>query len=81
MMARNIDDPRSERRVAEPCRLGGESRPEAIRELHPSATVRRASVMRWLREDVWPRIPPDQIGRRLSPAAEAEILGYGPDGV
>lgn len=83
-----IDDAEAERLVAELCRATGESRTEAIRHalrerlaLIDSAGARRARIIRWLEEDVWPRIPDGQIGQRLSLEAEAEILGYGPDGV
>jgi hypothetical protein len=30
---------------------------------------------------VWPSLPKDQVGRRLSRADEDDILGYGPGGV
>ena len=34
-----------------------------------------------VQREVWPRIPADQLGRRLSRREEDEILGYGPEGV
>lgn len=37
--------------------------------------------LRYLEEEVWPKAPEGQIGRRLSREEEDEILGYGPGGV
>jgi antitoxin VapB len=38
-------------------------------------------VLRFLEKKIWPSVPKDQIGRRLSRAEEDEILGFGPGGV
>ena len=37
--------------------------------------------MRFLESEVWPKIPDDEKGRRLSHDEEDELLGYGPAGV
>ncbi len=42
---------------------------------------RHARALRFLEREVWPRIPEDQLGRRLSRSEVDEILGYGPEGV
>jgi hypothetical protein len=42
---------------------------------------REARALRFLEDEVWPRIPADQLGRRLTPDEEDEILGFGPEGV
>ena len=42
---------------------------------------RRARVLRFLEKKVWPTIPKDELGRRLSREEEDNILGYGPAGV
>jgi antitoxin VapB len=42
---------------------------------------RRARVLRFLEKHVWPKLPPGEVGRRLSRAEEDEILGYGKGGV
>jgi hypothetical protein len=34
-----------------------------------------------LRSRIWPSIPKDQLGQRLTTAEEDAILGYGKDGV
>jgi antitoxin VapB len=31
--------------------------------------------------EVWPHMPPDQLGKTLTREEEDEILGFGPDGV
>lgn len=89
-MALNIKNVEVERLAAELSDLTGESKTEAIRKALSErrerialtrGTNRSSELMRWLREDVWPQIPAHQLGRRLTPEEEAEILGYGPDGV
>lgn len=82
-------DPETERLAAELAELAGESKTEAIRKaleerrqrLAPSAPDRVARLRRFLEEEVWPTIPSDLRGKRLSKQEEEEILGYGPDGV
>ncbi|MBA2607775.1 MAG: type II toxin-antitoxin system VapB family antitoxin [Actinobacteria bacterium] len=90
-MALNIKNPRVELLAAEVARLTGETKTEAIRrsleERHQrlsrqvTAEDRRAIALRFLKEEVWPTIPPSERGRRLTRAEEDEILGFGPDGV
>lgn len=46
-----------------------------------SVTDRRARVVRFLETKIWPTIPKDQLGRRLSREEEDAILGYGATGV
>ncbi len=33
-----------------------------------------------LERNIWPRIPPGELGRALTRAEEDQILGYGPEG-
>jgi hypothetical protein len=35
----------------------------------------------FLQCEIWPTIPAEQLGRRLTKAEEEADLGYGPDGV
>ncbi|MGH3450829.1 MAG: type II toxin-antitoxin system VapB family antitoxin, partial [Haloechinothrix sp.] len=37
--------------------------------------------MRFLREEIWPQVSPENRGRRITKAEREEILGYGPHGV
>jgi antitoxin VapB len=89
-MALNIKNAEVERLAAEVARLTGESKTEAIRRAlderrqrlrQMSTADRRARVLRFLEKKVWPSLPKDQVGRRLSRADEDDILGYGPGGV
>jgi antitoxin VapB len=90
-MALNIKNEEVERLAAEVARMTGESKTEAIRralaERRQRLTYRvapgdrEAHAVRFLEREVWPRIPEDQLGRRLSRDEEDEILGYGQAGV
>ena len=89
-MALNIKNSEVERLAAEVARLTGESKTEAIRRAleerrrrlkHASTQDRRARMLRLLEKKVWPTLPENQVGRRLSRAEEDDILGYGPGGV
>jgi antitoxin VapB len=89
-MALNLKNPDVERLAAEVARLTGESKTEAIRRAleerrrrlkGPAVKERRARVLRFLRRRVWPSMPKNQLGRRLTRDEEDALLGYGPDGV
>ena len=91
MMALNIENDEVERLATEVAHMTGESRTEAIRRAlaerrqrltyRISSDDRHAHVLRFLEQEVWPRIPADQLGRHLSRREQDKILGYGPDGV
>jgi antitoxin VapB len=90
-MALNIKNDEVERLAAEVARLTGESKTEAIRRALAERRQRLAyrinpgdretQALRFLEREVWPRIPADQFGRRLSRSEEDEILGYGEKGL
>lgn len=89
-MALNIKSAEVERLAAEVARLTGESKTEAIRRAlderkrrlkGASTGDRRARVLTFLKKKVWPAIPREQLGRRLTRDEEDAILGYGPSGV
>ena len=90
-MALNIKNDEVERLAAEVARMTGESKTEAIRsalaERHRrlvyriSPGDREEHALRFLELEVWPRIPEDELGRRLTTSEGDEILGYGPDGM
>ena len=89
-VALNLKNAEVERLAAEVARITGESKTEAIRRaleerrrrLRGAALAdRRARLLRYLQTKVWPAMPKDQMGRRLSRAEEDDILGYGPGGV
>ena len=88
-MALNLKNAEVERLAAEVARLTGESKTEAIRRAleerrqrlkGPPTARRRAHTLAFLRTQVWPTVPKDQRGKRLSRKEEDEILGYGPEG-
>ena len=72
-------------------RLTGESKSETVRRSLAerwdrlknilSPTGRGERLRHFLENEVWSRIPKDQIGKRLSKEEEDVILGYGPEGV
>ncbi len=90
-MALNIKDPETERLVAEVAERTGQSKTAAVRaamqevlnQLRAEETVeqRRERFHRFLETEIWPMIPPDQLGKPITKAEREEILGYGPDGV
>jgi len=90
-VALNIKNDEVERLAAEVARMTGESKTEAIRRALAERRQRlayrigpgdrQAHALRFLEREVWPRIPEDQLGRRLSKSQEDEILGHGPEGV
>lgn len=91
-MALTLRNAEAERLAAEIANLTGETKTEAVRrslserrerldhDRHEPAE-RAARVIRFLEREVWPKIPADQRGRRLTKEEEDEILGYGPEGV
>ncbi len=89
-MALSIKDRDVERLVDEVARLAGESKTEAMRRSLEERRARlalcvadsgRVGRMRhFLETEVWPTIPADQRGKRLTREEEDEILGYGPTG-
>lgn len=90
LMALNIKNEEVERLAAEVARITGESKTEAIRRAlaerrqrlayRVNPGDRRTRALRFLEDEVWPRIPEDQLGRRLTRDEEDEILGFGPGG-
>lgn len=90
LMALNIKNAEVEGLVEEVARLTGETKTEAVRlaliERRQRLSQRVATkdrgqrLVSFLEREVWPQVPPEQLGRRLTSEEEDEILGYGPDG-
>lgn len=88
-MALNIKDPETERLAAEVAALTGTTKTGAVRyalrqflaeHSRPSVTQREEHLIRFLEEEIWPLIPPNQLGKPVSKAEREEILGFGQDG-
>ncbi|ATY12955.1 protein transcription factor [Amycolatopsis sp. AA4] len=90
-MAMNIKDPETERLAAEVAELTGTTKTGAVRDSlrimrDRLVAQRRAEhnadeFVRFLREEVWPQVSPENRGKAISKAEREEILGYGPGGV
>jgi antitoxin VapB len=90
-MALNIKNQDVESLLNELVQLTGESKTEAVRKalaerrqsltLHFGMSQPKTRLLTFLQEEIWPQIPADQRGRRLSKPEVEAILGYGVDGV
>jgi len=91
-MSLNIKGPEVEELVAQLTAMTGESKTEAVRRalaerrerLSRQAARREergSNFLQYLAEEIWPKAPPDQLGRRISREEEGDLLGYGPGGV
>lgn len=90
-MALNIKNPVVEQLAEEIAALTGESKTEAIRQAllerrerlrYRFTSVDRAErIQTFLEREVWPRVPKQLLGRKISKKEREEILGYGPEGV
>ena len=90
-MALNIKNQDVEKLLEEVVQMTGETKTEAVRKalaerhrrlklrsLTPRSDIR---LLTFLEDEVWPRIPADQLGKRLSKEEKEAILGLGEFGV
>lgn len=90
-MALNIKNERVDHLLDQVVQLTGESKTEVVRKALEERQQRLAlgrtearTILRlhmFLQDEVWPQIPPNQRGVRLSKPEEEAILGYGEAGV
>jgi len=90
-MAMNIKDPEAERLAAEVAELTGDTKTGAVREAlrlrrdqlvaQDNAELRLKRMRRVLEEEIWPLIPPEELGKPIPKDEWEEILGFGPGGV
>jgi antitoxin VapB len=92
-MALNLKDPEVEKLAAELAQMTGDTKTGAVREalrerrdrleLTRSSRRRRrpGDLRRFLETEIWPQIPEEHRGKRLTKEEREEILGYGPEGV
>jgi antitoxin VapB len=88
-VALNIKDPETERLAAEVAALTGTTKTGAVRyalrqvlqaQSRLSVQQREERLTRFLEEEIWPLVPPDQLGNPVSKAEREEILGFGEHG-
>lgn len=90
-MALNIKNAEVERLATEVARMARETKTEAIRRALEErkkrlrsnvahAGDRAAQIKTYLEREVWPQIPSELRGKKLTKREEEEILGIGPDG-
>jgi antitoxin VapB len=88
-MALNIKDAETEQLASEVAALTGTTKTGAVRYAlrqvldslsGPTVRQREERLTRFLEEEIWPLVPPDQLGRHLSKAEREQILGFGDDG-
>ena len=81
-MALHIDDPEIERRIRERSAKSGLSPEEVVRLALDAederVKARYEEILSFLDSKVWPNVPPDQLGKRLTKEEEEALLGYGP---
>jgi antitoxin VapB len=90
-MALNIKNPEVERLAGEVAQMAKESKTEAIRRALEQRLARLAAgrgrkrskerMIEYLERVVWPNIPKEVLGKRLTKREREKILGYGPYGV
>jgi antitoxin VapB len=90
-MPLNIKNAEVERLASEIARMTGETKTEAVRRAleerrarlaYRVASESRAARLRsFLEQELWPAVPEEEVGRRLTRAEEEAILGYGAEGV
>jgi antitoxin VapB len=87
----NIKSREVEQLLDEVVAITGETKVEAIRRalmerrarlgLRGHRADRWQRALRFLEREVWPALPPAEVGRSLSRAEEDKILGYGQEGL
>jgi antitoxin VapB len=90
-VALTIKNAEVERLAAEVAALAGESKTQAIRValeerrrrlssgVDPEA--RKSELLRFMEEEIWSLVPPEQRGLPHDNARDDAIIGYGPDGL
>lgn len=89
-MALNIKNIDVERLAGEVASMAHETKTEAIRRALLERRARlqsrtgkpggRKSLRQYLEQNVWPMIPPGELGQVMSRDEEDQILGYGAEG-
>ncbi len=90
-MALNIKNAEVEQLATEVARIAGESKTEAMRRallerrqrliFRTGGADKQQRIRQFLEQELWPKLPRQQRGRRLTSTEEDAILGYGEQGV
>lgn len=90
-MALNIKNQDVERLLDELVQITGESKTEAVRQaldqrrrrlaIHVGPQQNAIRLLAFLEDEVWPNIPPELLGERLTRVEIEAILGYGANGI
>lgn len=91
-MALNIKDTATVQLAGEVAALAGQSKTAAIRQAleerrrrlaHGAGTTveRKRRIEDLLQREIWPQVPPEQLGQGVTRVEREAILGYGPEGV
>jgi len=90
-MALNIKNRDVEKLAETVAAMTGESKTQAIRKaleerkerlsFHVARRDRRDDLRAFMEREVWPVVPPKELGKTLSRKQREQILGYGPEGV
>lgn len=89
-MALNIKNARVEQLATEVAKMAGETKTEAIRRaledrksrlaFHAKSQGRAAQLKAYLEQEVWPHIPAELRGKKMTKQEREAILGIGPRG-
>ncbi len=90
-VALNIKNAEVENLAAEVAQLARETKTEAIRRALEQRLARLSAergrkrskerIIEYLQREIWPNLPKDVLGKRISKREREKILGYGPHGV
>ena len=90
-MALNIKNPEVEKLAADVAGLAKETKTQAIRvallerkarlQMRLTSSSRRERLDDLLRNRIWPQVPKQVLGRKISKTQKERISGYGPQGV
>jgi antitoxin VapB len=76
-MAQDIEDTEAEQLAAEVAEVTG----TANERKSSAGRGKPKSMQEWLETEIWPRIPEEERGKRLTKEEVEDILGFGPEGV
>lgn len=88
-MALNIKNREVERLAAEVAEMTHDTKTHVIRraledlkgKLEAEKPPKRRDIVKYLEKYIWPYVPPEVRGKKVTKEEREEILGYGPDGV